>query len=112
MPPEKSEFASRDDLCRVEDKVDTMQAGLHILSGDVRSIREQLSAREAMERQSQILIAEVNAARASVASEKAANAEAWNSLKTKALWSVMALLLIATFPNLMNFVKQMRGLVP
>lgn len=106
------EFASKDDLQRVEDKVDVMQAGLHTLSSDVRSIREQLTARETMERQSQILLAEVNAARSATATERASNAEAWNTLKTRALWSVMALLLAVSFPGLASLVKKLKELAP
>lgn len=105
-------FATRADLSRVEQKVDSMGTNLFNVSSDVRSIRDQLEAREKMEKQAQILMSEVAAEKAKAATAKQENIDAWNSLKSRALWTAMLLLTVASYPGLVNMVKQVKGVIP
>lgn len=101
-----------DRLERVEGKVDDLGKQIVTVVGDVRSIREKLEVRELLEKQAQIMTAEVNAAKALLAQEKASNAEDWNRMKTKALYVLVGLCLLVSFPGLAGMARTLKAMVP
>ena len=87
--------------------------------GEVRSIRENLVSRDKMERQAQILLAEVSAARdvaeaakKEAAAAAAADASAWTSAKTRALYVLVFVCLVSSYPGLASMVQKMKGFIP
>lgn len=112
MPTPAESYASKADLYRVEEKVDDVAECVSTLASDVRAMNERMLAKDALEKQAQILMAEVNEARRTAAAEKEKDKEAWVALKTRALWTAMLLLTIVSMPGVAGIIRQMKGLVP
>jgi hypothetical protein len=105
-------YASRDDLIRVEHKVEDLGKGLASLAAAVTSLSERLAVRDATEKQAQILKAEIDEGQRALKLERERNMEAWTSLKTRALWSAMMMLLLISSPNIASVIRQAKGLMP
>lgn len=113
------DYATKADHESLEKKVDTMNDRLTVIGGDLRSIREANEARDRLEARTQIMTAEVNLERAKLEASKqaladaqAANAAEWNRLKSRALYGMIALCLISTYPGLVSMVQKARSFLP
>lgn len=106
------DYASKEDLSRVERKVEDLGGGLERLAGAVNSLSERLAVRDAVEKQAQILKAEIEEGQRALKVEREKNTEAWTALKTKALWMSMGALLIVSAPNIALAIRQVKGFIP
>lgn len=85
---------------RLEGKVDELASTVSDIRADVASIKRSLDHRDALEKQAQILKAETDAARQKLEEEKKTNEKAWMKLKSAALYIVVGLCFVSTYPNI------------
>lgn len=105
-------FATKEDLHRVEVKVESLAVNMAALSTVITELSRQISVRDAVEKQAQILKAEIEEGQRELKLEREKNAEAWTALKTRALWIAMTFLLVIGSPNIVNVWRQVKGLIP